>query len=344
MKFKSVLSLALAAAVAVFSSGCGSEEAKSSDKSYPEKAITMIVPYGAGGTTDIVGRQLASQLNKHLEKNIVCKNQPGASGSIGCKTVLDAPSDGYTVLFAADSLGTQRVMGISEMSYDDFEPIMAVANDPKVIVVNSTSKYETLQDLLDEMKEKPGKVKMSCTGPGGSGHVQALILNELGYTMSMTSYDGGSACFNAVLGDQVDFTNSNFSAVSSNIESGNLRLLAVSANERLPQYPDVPTVSEIIPEAEKYLDIPFTPLSLLVKKDVPENVKTTLREACLKAVEEEEWKKFVSDYNLDKLYEKYPEIEDIKEFYSHWESMVSWLLYDAGAAKISPEEFSIPAV
>ena len=337
-----MLSVALAAVIAVFSTGCGNSETQNDKEAYPAKPITMIVPYGAGGTTDIVGRQLASQLTKHLGVNIVCKNQPGASGSIGCKTCLDAPSDGYTVLFAADSLGTQRVMGISEMSYNDFEPIMAVANDPKVIVVNSTSKYETLEDLLKDMQERPGKVKMSYTGPGGSGHVQALIFNKLGYTMSMTSYDGGSACFNAVLGDQVDFTNSNFSAVSSNIESGNLRLLAVSANERLPQYPDVPTVSEIIPEAEEYLDIPFTPLSLLVKKDVPEEVKTALREACLKSVEEEDWKKFVSDYNLDKLYEKYPEINDIKSFYSQWESMVSWLLYDAGAAKISPEEFSIP--
>ena len=122
---------------------------------YPKKAITMIVPYSAGGTTDLTGRQLAIRMEKFLGQSITVVNQGGASGSIGAKTVLDADPDGYTILYTAESLGTQRVMGISEMSYDDFAPIMVTVNDPKVIVVNKTSKYETLQDLVDDIQLIP---------------------------------------------------------------------------------------------------------------------------------------------------------------------------------------------
>ncbi len=308
---------------------------------YPEKPITMIIPYSAGGTTDLVGRQLAIQMEKSLGQTITVVNQGGASGSIGAKTVLDAEPDGYTVLFTAESLGTQRTMGLSEMSYADFSPIMVTANDPKVIVVNKTSKYNTLQELVDEMKANPGKVKMSYTGPGGSGHVQALIYNKFDLDMAMTAYTGGSDCIVAVLGDQVDFTNSNFSTVRGYIESGDLKLLGISANERLANYPDVPTFSEIIPESKEYMDIAFTPLSLLVDKDVPENVQKALKESSASAVKETEWLEFVSENSLDALYEKYPDEESARKFYSDWESVVSWLIFDAGAATNSPEKFDI---
>lgn len=308
---------------------------------YPEKSITMIVPYSAGGTTDLTGRQLAIQMEKHLGKSIVIINQAGASGSIGTKTVYDASPDGYTILFSADSLGTQRVMGISEMSYSDFSPIMVVVNDPKVIVVNKDSKYKELEDLIDDIKARPGKVKMSHTGPGGSGHVQSLIYNKLGLDMALTAYPGGSDCIVAVLGNQVDFTNSNFSTVTGYLESGDLRLLGISATYRLEKYPDVPTLAEVIPGADKYLETPFTPLSLLVHKDVPIEIQDKLKDAAEKAVLEEEWKAYVSTNCLEKLYEKYPNEDSARKFYRDWESLVSWLIYDANAAKYSPEKFGI---
>ena len=308
---------------------------------YPQKPITMIVPYGAGGTTDISGRQLAIQLEKHLGKSITVINQGGASGSIGARTVLDAKSDGYTVLFTAESLGTQRVMGLSEMSYDDFTPIMVAVNDPKVIVVHKDSPYQTLQDLVNDIKSRPGKVKMSYTGPGGSGHVQALIYNKMGLNMALTAYPGGADCIVAVLGRQVEFTNSNYSTVTGYLESGDLKLLGISALQRLEAHPEVPTLDEILPGSQKYLGNPFTPLSLLVKADVPASVVQILREAASKAVQEQAWKDFIAKNSLDKLYEKYPDEASMRSFFTEWESLVSWLLYDNGAAKISPEKFGI---
>ncbi len=310
-------------------------------KAYPNKQINMIIPYGAGGTTDLTGRRLALALEKQLGQAIVVINQAGASGSIATKTVLDAKPDGYTIFYTADSLGTQRVTGLSDFSYDDFSPIMAVVDDPKVIVVAKDSKYDNLEDLINDMKENKGKVKMSYTGPGGSGHVQALIYNNLGLDMALTAYSGGADCILAVLGKQVDFTNSNFSTVRDYIESGDLKLLGISAKSRLENYPDVPSLMEVIPESEKYLENPFTPLSLVVDKDCPDEVKEVLREAALKAVEDEDWKSFVKENSLNKLYEKYPTRADMDNFYADWQSMVCWLLWDAGAAKNNPADFGI---
>ncbi len=318
-----------------------SKSSEQEESAYPSKQINMIIPYGAGGTTDLTGRRLALALEKQFGQPIVVINQSGASGSVATKTVLDAKPDGYTIFYTADSLGTQRVMGLSDFSYDDFTPIMAVVDDPKVVVVTKDSKYDSLEGLVKDMQENKGKVKMSYTGPGGSGHVQALIYNELGLDMSLTAYSGGADCILAVLGNQVDFTNSNFSTVRDYIESGDLKLLGVASKTRLEAYPDVPTLLEVIPDAEKYLENPFTPLSLVIDKDCPDYVKTSLREAALKAVEDEEWKSFVKENSLNKLYENYPSEEDMDKFYEDWQSMVCWLLWDAGAAKNNPADFGI---
>ena len=311
---------------------------------YPFRRVTMIVPYGAGGTTDVVGRQFAAALGRALDTSFVVENQGGASGAIGCQAALDAKRDGSVVLFMADSLGTQRVMDISQMSYNDFDPILVVANDPKVLVVAGDSPYATIDDLLSEIAAKPGLVQMSYTGPGGSGHVQALIMNQYGYFPAMTPYGSGADCYRAVLSGEVVFTNSNYATVASLIESGDLRLLAVAAAERMAAFPDVPALSEKMENSEALLSIPYTPLSLLVAKGVPQGVQDALREGALLAVRDPEFTAFMEDNSIDKLYEKYTTLEEIRSFYDEWESVVSYLIWDAGAAAINPETFGIPRV
>ena len=328
------------AAAGAETSAADNAGAKASD--YPKESITMIIPYGAGGTTDLVGRQLAVALEKQLGQTIIVENKAGASGSVGTEAALEAKPDGYTLLLTADSLGTQRVMGISEMSYGDFSPILPIANDPKVMVVAKDSPYETIQDLLDAMKENPGKIKMSYTGPGGSGHIQALLLNRYGYEPALTAYNSGAEGITAVMGHQVDFTNSNYSTVASYIESGDLKLLAVCSVEPLSAHPDVVTLASVMPGSEEMMAMPYTPLSLIVRKDVPEDIKETLRAAAHAAVKDPEFEKYMDDNCIEKLYEKYPTVEEAEKFFAEWESSISWMLYDAGAAVKSPEEFGIP--
>ncbi len=336
-------SSATTAAATQAAGGSGQSEAPAAASTdYPKKAITMIIPYGAGGTTDLVGRQLAIALEKQLNQSIVVENMAGASGSVGAQAVLDADPDGYTVLLTAESLGTQRVMGISEMSYGDFAPISPIASDPKVVVVGKDSPYGTIQDLLDDIKKNPGKIQMSYTGPGGSGHIQALILNKFGYEPALTAYSSGSEGITAVLGNQVAFTNSNYATVASYIKSGDLKLLAVCSTEPLAAYPDVPTLASVMEGSDDLMSIPYSPLSLVVAKDVPAEVQEVLRNATMAAVKDADFDKFMTDNCIDKLYEKYPTVEDAQKFFAEWESIVSWMLYDAGATVNSPEDYSIP--
>ncbi len=308
---------------------------------YPNKSIQMVIPYGVGGTTDKVGRELAKALEKELGQKIVVVNQKGASGSVATKSVYKRDSDGYTMLLTADSLGTQRVMGLSERSYDDFYPVLVVANDPKVIVVKADSNYHTIEELLSDMKNNDKKVKMSYTGPGGSGHVQSLVYEKLGYHAELIPYSGGMDCIVALLGDQVDFTNANYSTVASFIESGELKILAVASNERLRKYPDTPALSEVVDDEEGYLNLAFTPLTLLIKNDTDKTIKNTLTDAAKKAVKDKDWTTFMESNMIDKLYEKYPDETSAREFFSEWQSKVCYLLHDAGVTKYDPETFDI---
>ncbi len=348
--FTAILALAMVFSLAACSgSGKSSSEAGSASASstpgaaagYPKKAVTMIIPYGAGGTTDLVGRQLAVALKKQLGQTVVVENMSGASGSVGAQACLDADADGYTILLTAESLGTQRVMGISKLSYADFAPILPIANDPKVIVVGSDSPYVTIEDLLADIKAHPGKIQMSYSGPGGTGHIQALIMNKYGYEPALTAYSSGSEGITAVLGKQVAFTNSNFSTVASYIESGDLKLLAAATTSPLIAYPDVPTLASVMEGSESLMNIPYSPLTLLTDKDVPVEIQEALRAATSAAVKDPDFNKFMEDNCIDKLYEKYTTTDEMKAFFTDWESTVSWMLYDAGATVNSPEEFGI---
>ena len=200
---------------------------------YPDRPVTMIIPYAAGGTTDVYGRTLAALLEEQLGQSITVVNQGGASGSIGSQYVYDQPADGYTLLVCAETMGTYRTMGVCDLGYDNFTVISPLVGDPKIIVVGKDSPYNTLEELLAAIKEKPGKVTMAHSGPGGSGHNQGLVLGVFGYDVAMISFDSGNAALLGVIGGQVDFTNPNISTLGSYIESGEVKPLAVFASERL---------------------------------------------------------------------------------------------------------------
>lgn len=325
-----------------------SSEAADSDlvatADYPTKPINMIIPYGAGGTTDVWGRKLAALLEKYLGQSITVTNQGGASGSIGCQSVKEQPSDGYTLLVCAETMGTYRTMNVCDLDYEDFTVISPLVGDPKVLVVGKDSKYNTLEDLLEDIKANPGKITMSHSGPGGSGHNQGLVLKELGYDVAMTSFDSGNDALLGVIGGQVDFTNPNISTLGGYIESGDVKPLAVFSNERMEQYPDIPAFTEVVPESEKYLNIPYTLLSFVVNNDTPQEVVDVLKAATQKVFADPEWTDFVKQNAADPVFEKYTDEASIKEFYDNWKSVICWLQYDNGVAEKSPEEFGIARI
>lgn len=314
-------------------SSCGRQD-------FPSHSVQLIVPYSPGGTTDLVARAFAKVFSQELGTEVTVVNQAGASGSVGTIAAHQAKPDGYTLLVSADSLGIQRVMGLSELSFDDFAPITLLTNDPKVIVVGKESPYKDAKELFNAMKEKG--LTMSYTGPGGSGHVQALLYESLGAKITLAPFPGGLDAIVALLGGQVDFTNSNYSVVHEYLLSGDLKALAVCGPKKLSLDPSVPLLEEQIPEAKELMNLPFTPLSLLVNQEVPQEVLEKLRDAAKKTLESQEWKDYVKSSGLEALYEDYPSEEKMKEFFRSFQSRMSWLLQDAGVTQESPESFGIP--
>lgn len=308
---------------------------------YPSKAINIFIPYSQGGTTDKIGRLFKKQFEKVTNKKVNIINLSGASGSVATKKVFNEKSDGYNILLSADSLGTQRVMGLSKLSYDDFYKLRILANDPKVIVTKKGSKFDSIEKLLDEIKKNPAKIKMSYTGPGGSGHVQSLIYKKYGYDTHLVPYKGGRDALISVIKSETDFTNSNLSSVKEYIDSGDLNLLAVCSSKRLDVYKDVKALSEVIDDKHKYFDIEFTPLTLLIKKDVDIKKIEFLEKSIEKVINSKEWNEYFETNNIDKLYEKYKTKEEMDAFLKKWESKVSYLLLDSGVTKFNPKEFGI---
>lgn len=309
---------------------------------YPAKPITLIVCYAPGGTADLNARKLAIYLKKYLGQPVTVVNKPGAGAAIGTKFVHDAPADGYTVLYSAENPGTFQVMGLSPLSYRDFIPIDIVLDDPKLVVVNADSPYRNISDLVADIKARPGKVRMSYSTPGASGHIQGLLYAKVGLGVAMTSFGGGNPALLAVMGKQVEFTNANLSSIVEYLRSGKLRALAVFSTERNSLFPDVPAITDTVPDLAAYLPLPF-PQSVLVKKGTPDEIIAALRTGFKKAVGDTEWVEYIEkEKNLDPLYLKYTSSQEIEAFFDRWTSIVSWLLYDNGVAPNNPSQFGIP--
>lgn len=308
---------------------------------YPAKPITVVIPWGAGGPTDIAARMYLPGLEKHLGQPITIVNTPGASGATGTEMALEQPADGYTIIFSAETPATFQVMGLSSKSYDDLSVLMMMVNDPKVLVVDKNSKYNTMEELAADIKANPGKVTMSYTGPGASGHIQGLLYEMVGLDVTMTPFESGSPALTAVMGGLVDFTNTNFGTAESFLKNGDLKALAVFSDKPNPVLPDVPALADAVPELSPYLPMEF-PNCIAVAADTPEDVKAKITEAALAAAKEPAWVEFAKEKNYDIMHNLIGQEADA--YWRKWSSLVSWLLWDNGVAKYSPQQFDIPQV
>ena len=218
----------------------------SQDK-WPTKPITYIVPFPAGGTTDILARLIAQKLGPALGTTIIVDNKGGAGGSVGSEMASRAAPDGYTILGGTISSHAINVSLYPKIGYDpvkSFEPITLIGTNPTVLVVNQASPYKTLQDVI-----AAGKAKKPLTGASaGSGTSQHLSLELLkakaGIDITHIPYKGSAPAIQDVMAGQVDMMFDTTVVAGPHIESGKLRALAVSSARRVPSMPNVPTVAE----------------------------------------------------------------------------------------------------
>lgn len=215
---------------------------------FPEKRLNIIVPYGAGGSTDLVARQIADGLSRHWDgATVTVENRPGAGATIGAMTAARAPADGYTLLMTQVSSHGIAPAVYANIQYDplgDFDPVVWIESVSNVMVVPTDSPVTTVQEFFDAAKA--GGMTYGSAGVGSSIHLSGAMFNDrLGTDMTHVPYKGSGEAIPALVSGNVDVMFDNLPSAISQIKSGTLRALAVTSINRDPALPDVPTLDEV---------------------------------------------------------------------------------------------------
>ena len=235
-----LLALALAAAALLAGNPAAAQE-------YPHKPIRMVIPYTPGGSIDNVGRMVADQLQRQLGQPIVIENTPGASGLMGAMNVKKAKADGYTLLFNASSQAYLPLV-VAKKTYDaerDFTPIGQIGFVPLIVAVNNEVPAKTMAEFVQLAKANPGKYTWATSGLGTTSHLSEEMVNRaLGLQMQIVAYKGAVPQLTDVVGGHVSAAISPMPGVTSFVQAGRLRPLAVTSKARIASLPDVPTLAE----------------------------------------------------------------------------------------------------
>ncbi len=216
---------------------------------YPEQPIRLVVPHPAGGSSDILARTMAAAMSKDLGQSIVVENKGGGNGAIAAQTVATAKPDGYTLLLATASTHGINPTLYKKLSYDavkDFSPVTLFATVPNVLVVGNNHKdMKGLKDLIQYMKDNPGKTNMGSAGSGTPGHLAGVMLKDAEQLdLVHVPFKGGAPAISALMGGQIDFLFTTIPGAIGQIKAGSIRGLAVSSAARSDALPDLPTVAE----------------------------------------------------------------------------------------------------
>ncbi|TMG97993.1 MAG: tripartite tricarboxylate transporter substrate binding protein [Betaproteobacteria bacterium] len=220
----------------------------SSAQSYPSKPIHIIVPYPAGGTSDILARTIGQRLSESFGQPVIVENKPGANGNVGADLVAKAPADGYTLLLADIGALVISPSVYPTLPFDpvkDFAPVTMVAYSPHILVVHPSVQAASVKELVGLAKSKPGKLNFAISGVGGAPHLAGVdFAMRTGIDWTYIPYKGGAQAIADVAGGQADVTLNGMLATYPLVQGGKLKLLAVSSAKRMSAIPDVPTIAE----------------------------------------------------------------------------------------------------
>ncbi len=257
-------------------------------QTYPAKPVRLIVPYPAGGTTDIVARAVAPPLAESLGQPVIVENKAGAGGTIGTAEAARAAPDGYTLLGVFDNHSVNQYL-YKNLPYDPlkaFEPVSLMVQSPLLLVGAPNFAPANVRELVDYGRANPGKLNYGSTGTGNSSHLASLALAQReGFDAVHVPYKGGGPLVNDLLGGQVNFAFASMPLFVQHVKGGKLKALGVAGRERAPQLPQVPTVAETLPgfEAQSWVGMlapAGTPQPIVAR--LARDLRTTLQRPDLK--------------------------------------------------------------
>jgi tripartite-type tricarboxylate transporter receptor subunit TctC len=242
MKFRARALLAVAA-LAVVSAAAVAQRAE-----YPERNITVIVPFPPGGASDITARLVTSKLTERLKQTVVIDNRAGANGGLGAVAMKQAPADGYTLLVGSIGVFAINPVLYKNLRYDpqkDFDLISQVVRTPNVLVASPSFPVNSVAELIAYLKKNPGKVTFASSGTGSSDHLTAaLFWQKTGTTGIHVPYKGGGPAINDLIAGHANVSFQNLGAISGHVKAGKLKALAVTSEGRAATLPDVPSMGQ----------------------------------------------------------------------------------------------------
>jgi tripartite-type tricarboxylate transporter receptor subunit TctC len=253
-------------------------------QAWPEKTVTLVVPFPAGGSTDSVARALSPRLTEKFKQTVIVDNKAGATGTIGATFVKRAPADGYTLLVTSLgplAIAPHLIKGVQYDALKDFDPITVAVQAPNVLVVPANSPHKSLAEVVAFQKANPGKMTFASSGNGSSDHLTVeLFWQQTGTSGLHIPYKGGAPAISDLLGGQVDASFQNINAVLSQIKGGKLRALAVTSGKRSDVLSEVPTMAEA---GVKNVEV-YSWQAVVAPKGLPADVRGKLHAAIVAAL------------------------------------------------------------
>jgi tripartite-type tricarboxylate transporter receptor subunit TctC len=323
---KNVLWVACLVLITMITGGCGSMQSKSANapERYPARPITIIVPFTAGGSMDLMARAFEKTAVKHLGQPLVVINKPGGGGTIGWNELAGANPDGYTIGVTGIGLILQPLYGPTKYNYPTaLEPLTQAGTTPVVLAVRADKPWQTLEDLVSYAKQHPGAVKYANVGLGTITNVTAeMFAKETGIAIDQVPFSGGPEVVAALLGGHTHLSFILSADIKEHVKSGKIRVLAVSGEKRLtePEFAQVPTFRE------QGLDIAFsTWQGVAAPKGLPGDVRNKLAEGFKGIINDPAFIKSMEDMGL------------AVEYLGPQESLDQWIADNTKLAKIVKE-------
>jgi tripartite-type tricarboxylate transporter receptor subunit TctC len=250
-------------------------------QSYPHKPIRLLVPFPPGGSSDLVARIVSPRLGELLGQQVIVDYKAGAAGSLGAAEVAKAAPDGYTVLICWDTHAVNH--HLYKVQYDfarSFEPVTLLVQAPVMLVATAAFPANTVKELIDLARAKPGQVALSIAGYGSSGHLAALrFMDATGVRFNVVSYKGGGPLINDLIGGHVQVNFGSLPFVGEYVRGGKIKGIAVLAAERSPAFPELPPITEMVPGLEAK-----TFFGLLLAAGTPKEIVVRLNREAVRAL------------------------------------------------------------